>query len=244
MKCPKCGYLGFETSDRCRNCGYDFSLSQQVTPTPELPLQQANGGSAPLADLDMRRTPAPDTPSTLDLDRLIGGQTVVDASRARAVESPPAAVGARSKRDGNGHGNGNGAGNGHRAVQDAAETGERSGLPLFTPDRPDPNDNAPVATPRRAGAPLSVRRSTPDVPRGRSLRPPRPAPRPDATDLALQLEVSGERARHVVAPPARVVTPAAEAFRPAGLVARVTAAFIDLMLLGAVDAAVLYFTLA
>src|SRR5262245_28714187 len=26
MKCPKCSYLGFETSDRCRNCGYDFSL--------------------------------------------------------------------------------------------------------------------------------------------------------------------------------------------------------------------------
>jgi len=27
MKCPKCGYLGFETVDRCRNCGYDFSLA-------------------------------------------------------------------------------------------------------------------------------------------------------------------------------------------------------------------------
>jgi uncharacterized RDD family membrane protein YckC len=26
MKCPKCAYLGFETGDRCRNCGYDFSL--------------------------------------------------------------------------------------------------------------------------------------------------------------------------------------------------------------------------
>jgi uncharacterized RDD family membrane protein YckC len=26
MKCPKCSYLGFETSDRCKNCGYDFSL--------------------------------------------------------------------------------------------------------------------------------------------------------------------------------------------------------------------------
>lgn len=26
MKCPKCQYLGFETGDRCRNCGYDFSL--------------------------------------------------------------------------------------------------------------------------------------------------------------------------------------------------------------------------
>ena len=26
MKCPKCEYLGFETGDRCKNCGYDFSL--------------------------------------------------------------------------------------------------------------------------------------------------------------------------------------------------------------------------
>jgi rubrerythrin len=22
VKCPKCNYLGFETGDRCRNCGY------------------------------------------------------------------------------------------------------------------------------------------------------------------------------------------------------------------------------
>ena len=27
MKCPKCGYLGFEDMERCRNCGYDFSLT-------------------------------------------------------------------------------------------------------------------------------------------------------------------------------------------------------------------------
>jgi uncharacterized RDD family membrane protein YckC len=26
VKCPKCSYLGFETGERCRNCGYDFSL--------------------------------------------------------------------------------------------------------------------------------------------------------------------------------------------------------------------------
>ena len=26
MKCPKCDYLGFETGDRCKHCGYDFSL--------------------------------------------------------------------------------------------------------------------------------------------------------------------------------------------------------------------------
>jgi len=26
MKCPKCGFLGFDSGDRCKNCGYDFSL--------------------------------------------------------------------------------------------------------------------------------------------------------------------------------------------------------------------------
>ena len=30
MKCPKCEYLGFDTGDRCRNCGYNFSLAVAV----------------------------------------------------------------------------------------------------------------------------------------------------------------------------------------------------------------------
>ena len=38
MKCPKCGYLGFESVERCRNCGYDFSLLNAVV-TPELPMR-------------------------------------------------------------------------------------------------------------------------------------------------------------------------------------------------------------
>ena len=37
MKCPKCGYLGFEQVDRCRNCGYEFSLAAGAA-VPELPL--------------------------------------------------------------------------------------------------------------------------------------------------------------------------------------------------------------
>jgi uncharacterized RDD family membrane protein YckC len=39
VKCPKCGYLGFEEVDRCRNCGYEFSLAKS-TELPELPLNQ------------------------------------------------------------------------------------------------------------------------------------------------------------------------------------------------------------
>ena len=40
MKCPKCEYLGFETGDRCKNCGYDFSLSAVAPQEPELPLRE------------------------------------------------------------------------------------------------------------------------------------------------------------------------------------------------------------
>jgi uncharacterized RDD family membrane protein YckC len=32
VKCPKCSYLGFETGDRCKNCGYDFSLLPAAEP--------------------------------------------------------------------------------------------------------------------------------------------------------------------------------------------------------------------
>ncbi len=53
MKCPKCGYLGFEHVDRCRNCGYDFSFTSAPA-LPDLSIRQAmpdNGG--PLGDLSL-----------------------------------------------------------------------------------------------------------------------------------------------------------------------------------------------
>ena len=34
MKCPKCGYLGYDSVDRCRNCGYDFSLVDRADARP------------------------------------------------------------------------------------------------------------------------------------------------------------------------------------------------------------------
>jgi uncharacterized RDD family membrane protein YckC len=39
MKCPKCDYLGFETGDRCKNCGYDFSLMGASVSPEELAFQ-------------------------------------------------------------------------------------------------------------------------------------------------------------------------------------------------------------
>lgn len=53
MKCPKCGYLGFEHVERCRNCGYDFSLSSPFT-VPDLPIRSSSPENLqPLADLSL-----------------------------------------------------------------------------------------------------------------------------------------------------------------------------------------------
>jgi uncharacterized RDD family membrane protein YckC len=67
MKCPKCGYLGFAEIERCRNCGYDFSLSS-AAPLPELPLRlrgegppgAADGTNVGLDDLSLANAPTPD----------------------------------------------------------------------------------------------------------------------------------------------------------------------------------------
>jgi uncharacterized RDD family membrane protein YckC len=53
MKCPKCGYLGFEEVERCRNCGYDFSLSSAST-LPDLSLRSGqNESERPLEDFTL-----------------------------------------------------------------------------------------------------------------------------------------------------------------------------------------------
>ena len=80
MKCPKCGYIGFEAVDRCKNCGYEFSLSA-ATPSapPELPMTPAGDDGGPLRDLALKpgaeraRKSAP-----LDLDRVIGAPEPAD----------------------------------------------------------------------------------------------------------------------------------------------------------------------
>lgn len=52
MKCPKCGYLGFEAVDRCRNCGYEFSLAHELA-VPELPIRHEATRLEPLEDLTL-----------------------------------------------------------------------------------------------------------------------------------------------------------------------------------------------
>src|SRR5207302_542579 len=59
MKCPKCGYLGFEAVERCRNCGYDFSLAEPAT-EQDAPLRLPEDTNAPedLALIDAASTDA------------------------------------------------------------------------------------------------------------------------------------------------------------------------------------------
>lgn len=80
MKCPKCGYLGFETVDRCRNCGYDFSLTP--APVPDLPIRSTNS-DRPLSVEDLPLTPADHRGSA---DRLRSG----NAPRAASLREPSA----------------------------------------------------------------------------------------------------------------------------------------------------------
>jgi uncharacterized RDD family membrane protein YckC len=73
MKCPKCGYLGFETSDRCRNCGYDFSLLSSPEAAFDLPVDQTDEPLIPSPDSGLKARPS------LDLDRIIGESAVTPA---------------------------------------------------------------------------------------------------------------------------------------------------------------------
>jgi len=52
MRCPKCHYISFDSNDRCRNCGYDFSLAADVAPL-DLPIQTGEEPVGPLADLQL-----------------------------------------------------------------------------------------------------------------------------------------------------------------------------------------------
>jgi uncharacterized RDD family membrane protein YckC len=215
MKCPKCGYLGFETSDRCRNCGYDFSLAAQTAPLSELPLNAGEGAGAPLQDFDLDSFSTTETStSTLDLDRMIGAPE--PATPATPKKPTP------------------------RPARSAPNTSGVSPLPF------DAGDDVPLITaPRPPRPPLSVRRTTPEIPRVRT-RPKTPR----TVDSALGFQVEPETDTSVepsstepaIDDPA--ATPAAAVVEQASPAARLGAALLDGVLLGAIDAAVVYLTLA
>lgn len=77
MKCPTCGYIGFEAADKCRNCGYDFTLAAGAAAGPEFAITQRVTEGV-LQDIPMRAGPEATRESDLDkvlqnLDRVLGG---------------------------------------------------------------------------------------------------------------------------------------------------------------------------
>lgn len=195
MRCPKCQYISFEDGDRCRNCGYEFSLaveSPELDPAAlDLPIRTADEPSGPYADLVL---------SKLD--------------SAAEPEAPPEPRRSRAER---------------ATVRHARAAAE---LPLFRAPKTD--DDAPlVSLPATPRAPVSVRKST---------LPSRPASTPTEEDLGREFAVLSQK----VAARAQAATDEsseASAALVASSGARVGAALIDLTLILAIDAAVLYFTL-
>ena len=81
MKCPKCGYLGFDDVERCRNCGYEFLLAHTAS-EPELPIRRAGNTPRPLEDLallDAAASPG-DSSSGPDLDAALGAPLVAKST--------------------------------------------------------------------------------------------------------------------------------------------------------------------
>jgi uncharacterized RDD family membrane protein YckC len=90
MKCPKCGYLGFEQVDRCRNCGYEFSLAQSA-PTPELPLHDRQVPAlSPLDDLSFLKEPETGFLASSSREDLpLFGESIPDDEPLITKASPP-----------------------------------------------------------------------------------------------------------------------------------------------------------
>jgi len=155
MKCPTCGYIGFETSDRCRNCGYDFGLANQAPPAPELSLH-ADDMEGALKELDIRNaSPMP------AVRPVAGGRPTRTSVAARQPDIDKVLQ------------------NLDRVLGEAPSAPD---LPLFD-DEPGaaPLVDAGSA-PRR---PLAVRRATPDPTRLRPKPIPHQGPAPRALELPL-----------------------------------------------------------
>jgi uncharacterized RDD family membrane protein YckC len=218
MKCPKCGYLGFEAVERCRNCGYDFSLSQPVA-LPDLAMRNDSTAVNPLDDF-LLSDPAvrADRERFLsevdsDVDRLLGVPSAPEPPRRKSPPAPstPSAI---------------------------AQPGEPS---LFGP--PIADDIPLITRPSPPRTPLAVRRATPELPRLRNE-----SSRAPSFDLPLDLDSPDDEVPARPAPrrqpsfaPAEHVEPDVE--EAAGMLSRLLAVAIDVIILAIVDVVVVYFTM-
>jgi uncharacterized RDD family membrane protein YckC len=190
MKCPKCSYLGFETGDRCKNCGYDFSLLMDSTAAPDrsamasakaepdLPLREADavragqnwldliGGAPEPASASAVIVSAPDPLAPLPLDTIVAAPPPARVERVSASlvasggGAPVTAAPSGTTPPGG------------PAVVEPPRAATRTvapPLPLFHPALPD-DDQPLIKVPAAPRRPLSVRR-TPPKPRSKAVSP-------------------------------------------------------------------------
>lgn len=82
MRCPKCHYISFESADRCRNCGYEYSLASAAAQSDaELPLNDRSADPLPPVDLSL------DKVEGLSEARQTGKSTPFDIDRVTAPAS-------------------------------------------------------------------------------------------------------------------------------------------------------------
>ncbi|MFN7979376.1 MAG: RDD family protein [Vicinamibacterales bacterium] len=94
MKCPKCSYVGYEATDRCRHCGYDFSLTLAE---PASPAPVARMEPVPLPSIARERLAAPTPPepaAVVDLPLQVTDPLDVATSATERFAEPPPPAGA------------------------------------------------------------------------------------------------------------------------------------------------------
>jgi uncharacterized RDD family membrane protein YckC len=260
VKCPKCAYLGFETGDRCKNCGYDFSLFSAPASTStgdpdyafrasldqDVSMHHGDGIDQHDPWLDNRQDPLGGRhgPEPSSRDNVDDSLTISLTPDAPFDDEPIIQLGSDFDDV-----------EPERArpmmppavpappapvVQFMAAGSAESALPLFSPSE-DEDDEPLIRMPATPRPPLAVRR-TPDTPRLRAV--PRPASRPSSAPVLQFSEEPIERPVPVIEEtprvrraPAGAIT--ADSSRPG---ARVTAAAMDYAILLGIDLGIVYFT--
>ncbi|MGH9254368.1 MAG: RDD family protein [Vicinamibacterales bacterium] len=218
MKCPKCNYLGFETGDRCKNCGYDFSLIVDSDPQPvdiDFDLRSPGADTSGVSDWLMRAEAALAAPTS-------------EVPPVQQSESPPVRPA------------------GTVAIEPRPSNDSR--LPLFTRLFGDKGDEPLIKLPVTPRPPLAVRRTPDTPRLRAVSGAVRTVEREPALEFDETARHARKRDALADAPPrpaSRVWqestdTAAGQVSRPA---IRLVAAAIDHLLLCAIDLAVIYFTL-
>jgi len=217
MRCPKCQYISFDNGARCRNCGYEFSLTSSA-PTPDLPIQTGDEALGPLADFVLEAAPPAgrheasviaETVASPVARPITGSFDLPLFKERRHADESPRVTPVRSERSG--------------ARVEGPALSERSSARVEG-----------TATPR---PPLSVRRSAPTPPRSSSRAQDEPVLGFGFDESSPSMTTPSRSAATVNSEDGDDVS-ATASFGP-----RIVAALIDVSILSAIGSIVLYLTL-